>query len=60
MGYVRLGTYILASEPGTSLLAAGFRLVHTTKGGRWDTPARRRDETPEQLQGQKQLWEVVA
>lgn len=42
MGYVRLFTYILDTEPGTSLRAAGFRFDGETKGGSWDTPARRR------------------
>jgi hypothetical protein len=33
MGYRRLGTYTLAEEPGTSLDAAGWKLIYTTKGG---------------------------
>lgn len=58
MGYLRLGTYILASEPGTSLRAAGFRLVHEVRGRSWDTPARRRaDHHPTT---DKQLWEATA
>ena len=56
MGYRRLGTYILSSEDGTSLKAAGWRLVHETKGGRWDCPARRReDRHPAE---KKTLWEA--
>lgn len=42
MGYRRLITYILASEPGTSLKAAGWRLVGETKAGRWDRESRPR------------------
>lgn len=42
MGYKKIYTYILDSEPGTSLLAAGYRFDGMTKGGSWDTPARRR------------------
>lgn len=58
MGYRRLGTYILETEEGTSLRAAGWKLVHHTQGGRtWDTPSRPR--VPAQ-QEQKQLWEVGA
>jgi hypothetical protein len=40
-------TYTLASEPGTSLRAAGWVPVSTTTGGSWDTPSRRRtDKAP--------------
>ena len=35
LGYKRIQTYVLASESGTSLRAAGWRLDGTTKGGRW-------------------------
>ena len=41
-GYRRGLTYILASEPGTSLRAAGWQSLWTTSGGSWDRPARRR------------------
>lgn len=60
MGYQRLITYTLATESGGSLRAAGWRTVHKTKGGSWNTPARPRVETAEHLAGQKQLWEVAA
>jgi hypothetical protein len=42
MGYRRLITYILESEPGTSLVATGFRFVRLTRGESWDRPGRRR------------------
>jgi hypothetical protein len=35
MGYVRAITYTLEDEPGTSLLASGFRRDGVTKGGEW-------------------------
>lgn len=38
-------TYILEDEDGLSLKAAGWRKLWTTKGGSWDTPARRRTTT---------------
>lgn len=58
LGYRRLGTYILASEPGTSLKAAGWRLVGEVKGRSWDTPTRPRvDRGPLE---DKLLWEKVA
>lgn len=49
LGFRRIGTYILASEPGTSLIAAGWRLVGERGGGSWDTPSRPRvDKHPTQ------------
>jgi hypothetical protein len=40
LGYARIGTYILESENGTSLLATGWTKGHTTKGGDWNCKAR--------------------
>lgn len=58
LGYQRLITYTLAEEPGTSVKAAGFRLLGKTKGGSWHRPSRARvDKTST---GQKHLWEAVA
>lgn len=42
LGYRRIGTYILASEPGTSLAAAGWRMVAEVKGRSWSAPSRPR------------------
>lgn len=42
LGYRRIGTYILASEPGTSLEAAGWRLIGEVKGRSWSAPSRPR------------------
>jgi hypothetical protein len=44
LGFKRIGTYILASEAGTSLQAAGWRLIGETKGGSWSRPSRGRDD----------------
>lgn len=56
MGYQRIGTYILAAEPGTSLRAAGWKLLYTTPGRSWDVPSRPRvDKHP---LGQRQLWQA--
>lgn len=58
MGYRRIGTYILAAEPGTSLKAAGWVLKGSTPGRSWDVPSRPRvDKHP---LGQRTLWEVAA
>lgn len=49
LGYKRIGTYILASENGASIKAAGWRLIGKTKGGSWSCPSRPRvDEHPTQ------------
>lgn len=42
LGYRRIGTYILASEPGSSLSAAGWRLIGEVKGRSWSCPSRPR------------------
>lgn len=59
MGYRRLITYTLATEPGTSLIAAGFRVLYKTKPNRsWNAPGRPRvDKHP---LGAKLLWEREA
>mgnify|MGYP000844728413 CR=1 FL=1 len=57
LGYRRLITYILASEPGTSLAAAGWRVVGQRGGGSWSVPSRPRVDThPTE---QKTLWEIT-
>ncbi len=40
LGFRRIGTYILASEPGTSLTAANWRCLGTRGGGSWSRPSR--------------------
>lgn len=58
LGYNRLGTYILASETGASLRAAGWRLVGQVKGRSWSCPSRPRiDKSPMQ---DKLRFEVTA
>lgn len=42
LGFKRIGTYILASEPGTTLRAAGWRLIGERGGGSWSVPSRPR------------------
>lgn len=56
LGFKRIGTYILASEPGTSLTAANWRQVGETTGGSWSRGNRPRvDKHPTQA---KLLFEV--
>jgi len=45
MGYKRIVTYILDTEPGTSLKAAGYRCVGEAGGGRWSRTDRPRVDT---------------
>lgn len=55
LGYRKIVTYILASETGTSLKAAGWTMIARTLGGSWDCKSRPRvDKHPTQ---QKLRWE---
>ena len=57
LGYRRLITYTLDSEPGTSLVAAGWRVVGVVKGQSWSVPSRPRiDKHPLQ---DKLKWEMA-
>lgn len=55
LGYKKIQTFILASEPGTSLKATGWTQGHTTDGGSWNRPSRggRREDQPMDA---KVLW----
>lgn len=65
MGYTRVITYLLREEAGTSVKAAGYRMVvigttgeaYVSKGGSWSRPSRPRVDT--HPTGQKTLWEVA-
>lgn len=55
LGYDKIQTFILSTEPGTSLLAAGWTLDGESAGGDWTSsskPNRRQD----QPQGKKHRW----
>jgi hypothetical protein len=60
MGFELIQTYILESEPATSLVAAGWELLGETRGGHWcrsEADAKtRRDDQPE---CKKQRWGKV-
>lgn len=53
----RIVTYILASEPGTSLRAAGFVFDQRVRGRSWDTPARPRPRSTPNLD--KERWSAA-
>jgi len=58
LGFKRIGTYILASEPGTSLSAAGWRMIGEVRGRSWSCKSRPRvDKHPTQA---KLLFEAPA
>lgn len=58
MGYKRLITYILESEPGTSLKAAGWKCIGKAGGLRWT--GKRRPEVDLYPAQMKLRWEVSA
>ena len=56
LGYARLITYILDTEPGTSLTASGWKCLGVRGGGSWNCPSRPRvDKHPLQ---KKLLWQA--
>ena len=58
LGYRKLVTYTLATEPGTSLRAAGWREVASVRGRSWHCRSRPRvDKHPTQ---DKLRWEVTS
>jgi hypothetical protein len=57
LGYKRMITYTLAEETGTTMRAAGWKELYTSKGGTWNNNTRKRvDKHPI---GQKTLWEAA-
>lgn len=57
LGYRRLITYTLATEPGTSLRAAGWQCDGEAGGGSWSRPSRdRKDHHPTAV---KVRWQVT-
>lgn len=58
LGYHRLITYTRADEPGTSLRAAGWRVLHETAARSWcrSSPGRPRVDKSEPFQ--RKLWQA--
>lgn len=56
-GYVKVITFTLLTEPGTSLRAAGWKPVAITPGKSWSVPSRPREDKHEL--GQKVRWECA-
>lgn len=59
LGYLRLITYTLPEEGGTSLKASNWKCLGLRGGGNWNTKSRPRIDTPLELRGQKTLWEAA-
>jgi hypothetical protein len=59
MGFKRIQTYILDSEPGISLRAAGWQHSYNTEGGSWSSSVRTGLRRTDQPQTPKQLWHKV-
>ena len=57
MNYQRVITYTLESEPGTSCVAAGFKLAYKSKGGEWSCKTRPRHTKAPTCP--KNMWEHV-
>jgi len=55
LGYAKIQTYILASEPGTSLRAAGWSREAAVSGRDWNCPSRKGRRT-DQPQEDKARW----
>ena len=56
MGYKRVITYTLKSEPGSSLKASGFVNCGEAGGVSWNVPSRRREETQLTLFGEEKKY----
>ena len=56
MGYRRVVTYTLESEPGTSLKAAGFKFDGEAGGLSWDVPSRPREVSQMTLFGEERKY----
>ena len=56
MGYRRVITYTLQSEPGTSLKASGFINAGEAGGGGWNRPNRQREITQFTLFGEERKY----
>lgn len=58
MGFIFIQTYILGSEPGTSLRAAGWKFTRLSHPQGWSNGNRPRDEVPDEGR-RKQLYRLM-
>ena len=60
MGFEKIQTYILESEPGTSLRASGWKMETVTAGGDWNhSKANAGTRRTDQPMEPKQRWSLV-
>lgn len=59
LGYRRLVTYILSTEPGTTLKAAGWKCLGEAGGGTWNRPNADRPRIDKHPTQTKLLWEAT-
>src|SRR3990167_5522326 len=57
LGYKRIGTYLLSTENGASVKAAGWQWVSHTTGRSWSCPSRQREDKHPTVD--KELYEAV-
>lgn len=61
LGYRRVITYTQASESGSSLKAAGWKVIAERPArGSWDTPSRPRDGAKTLTDVPRRLWEAIS
>ena len=56
MGYKRIVTYVLESEPGTSLKASGWTRIGEAGGTDWNVPSRPRETVQVTLFGEERKY----
>ena len=59
LGYERIQTFILDTEPGTSLRAAGWVFVRATSGDTWTGRTNRPNRRTDQPHGPKHLYSKI-
>lgn len=59
LGYRRIITYILASEPGSSLRGAGWRVLAVRPARSWSADSRARPRVDRSSPAQRVLWEAA-
>lgn len=57
LGYSRLITYTLETEPGISLMAAGFSRAYRSPGGSWNCTSRPRRTAANEVP--KNMWQIL-
>ena len=59
LGYKEVITYILGTEPGVTLTAAGWKCIGQAGGGSWHTPSSGRPRVDKAPTQKKMRWEAA-